>query len=109
MFAASTADQARARAVLNMLAEDVPGGVLLWRGSRIDGSDVYVVVLDGHEQRVMRSLRAAGLTPAPQTDGRLVWRSLDADAVVVDTLPARGWFASYPSLSGVLQRAVSGP
>lgn len=102
-------NETRARAVLGALAAGVAGGTLLWRGADLGGSDVDLIVLDGRDQEVMRCLRAAGLTPAPQSDGRLVWRSLDADAVVVDTLPARGWPASYPSLGGVLERSVAGP
>ena len=101
--------EARADAVLNALAADAPGGVLLWRGADLGGTDVDLVVLEGRDHEVVRSLRDAGLTPAPQADGRLVWRSLDADAVVIDTLPARGWHASYPPLRDVVDRAGAGP
>jgi thymidylate kinase len=94
---------------LGALASAAGDGVLLWRGGHLDGSDVDLVVLDGFERRAADALRSCGLTPAPQSDGRLVWRSLDAARLEIDTLPARGWPPSYPSLAGVVDRSAPGP
>jgi len=98
-------DEAGAQKLMEALGEAVPGGVLLWRGADLGGSDVDLVVLEGRDREVAAALRDAGLTPAPQSDGRLVWRSLDAAAIEIDTLPARGWSPSYPALDRVLERS----
>jgi thymidylate kinase len=109
MRGTSGMDATKTEGILDALAREVPGAVLLWRGPRVDGSDVDLLVAEGRDHDVMRALRAAGLTPAPQADGRLVWRSLDEAAVVIDTLPARAWSASYPPLADVTERSRPGP
>lgn len=99
-------DESRARELLGVLASAAPDSVVLWRGPELGGSDVDVVVAPGREHEVARVLRDAGLSPALQDDGRILWRSLDAGEVIVDAMPARGWPAWHPSLERVIARAT---
>ena len=77
---------------------------MLWRGPDIDGSDVDVLVAPGRTHDVARVLRDAGLSPAPQADGRVMWRSFGGEGVVIDAMPAEAWPPHHPSLEGLLER-----
>jgi thymidylate kinase len=101
-------DERLAAEVLAALEEDVPEGVVLWRGEDLGGNDVDLVALEGHGPAVARVLRAAGLAPAPQEPGRVLWRRLPGETVVVDVLAPHAWPARYPALDGVARRAVIG-
>ena len=96
--------ETRARELLAALARDVPGAVVLWRGPELGSSDVDVLVARGREHEVARVLRAAGLSPAPQDDGRVMWRSFQGDGVVIDAMPADSWPRHHPALDGFLAR-----
>lgn len=102
-------DEARAREVLEGVGRAVPGAVLLWRGARLDGSDVDVVVLPGRDAAVARALRDTGLAPAPQDPGHIVWRLLPGEIVVVDVLADHGWPRMYPPLEGMVSRSTQRP
>lgn len=102
-------DRRRALDVLTALGAAAPGGVLLWRGEDLDGSDLDVVVLDGSQAAVARSLQESGLTAAPQDPGHVLWRLLPGETVVVDALAAHAWPAMYPALDGVVDRSVRRP
>ncbi len=101
-------DERRAREILGAVAEADPEGAILWHGPDLTGSDVDVLVLQDHEHAVARALLDAGLSPAPQGDGRVLWRAFDGSAVVADVMPARSWPAHYPSLAGVTRRSERG-
>lgn len=94
----------RARELLATLAREVPGAAVLWRGPEVDGSDVDVLVAPGRTHDVARVLRDAGLSPAPQDDGRVMWRSFGGEGVVIDALPAEAWPPHHPALDGFLAR-----
>ena len=98
-------DDQRARDLLTALAREAPGAAVLWRGPELTSSDVDVVTAPGRTHDVARVLRDAGLSPAPQDDGRVMWRSFAGDGVVIDVMPARAWPSYYPSLERVLERA----
>jgi len=100
-------DEARAREVLEALGRAVPAALLLWRGTGLEGSDVDIVVLPGHDAVVARALRDCGLTAAPQDPGHVLWRLLPGETVVVDALAAHGWPKMYPPLAGVVARSAS--
>ena len=93
---------------LEAIARTVPEGMVLWRGERLDGSDVDVVSLPGRGSAVARALQDQGLTPAPQEPGRVLWRRLPDESVVVEVLAPHAWPALYPTLDGVLARARPG-
>ena len=101
-------DERLAAEALDAVARAVPEGVVLWRGEGLDGSDVDVVAMPGRGHAVARALRDHGLTPAPQDPGRVLWRRLPGETVVVDVLAPHAWPARYPALDGVLGRARSG-
>ena len=102
-------DEARAREILEVLGRAAPGAVLLWRGTGLEGSDVDIVVLPGHDAVVARALRDSGLTAAPQDPGHVLWRLLPGETVVVDAVAAHGWPKMYPPLAGVVGRSASWP
>jgi thymidylate kinase len=77
---------------------------VLWRGPEVESSDVDVLVAPGRSHDVARVLRDAGLSPAPQRDGRVMWRSFDGDGVVIDAMPADAWPRHHPALDGFLAR-----
>ena len=81
---------------------------MLWRGPDLSGSDVDVLVAPGRTHEVARILRDAGLSPAPQDDGRVMWRSFAGDGAVIDAMPAHAWPAYHPSLEGLMARAREG-
>src|SRR4051794_29544764 len=101
-------DEARARGLLTMLAREIPGSVALWRGSSLAGSDVDVLVMEGAEHRVARLLRAEGLSPAPQPDGRVMWRAFDGSGGIIDAPPPPPRPPPYPSPPGGRGRLVHG-
>jgi thymidylate kinase len=101
-------DERLAAEALAAVARAVPEGVVLWRGEGLDGNEVDVVAVPGRGHAVARALREHGLTPAPQDPGRVLWRRLPGETVVVDVLAPHAWPARYPALDGVLGRAQSG-
>lgn len=101
-------DSERAAAVVQTLAEHIPDGVLLWRGEGLSGSDIDLVVLGEHTAPVSHVLRNCGLTPAPQEPGRVLWRLLPGEHVVVDVVAAHTWPSMYPALTDVADRAQRG-
>lgn len=101
-------DRDRAAAVVAALAGAVPDDVLLWRGEGLDGHDIDLVVLGNHAAPVSRVLRVCGLTPSPQEPGRVLWRLLPDEAVVVDVFAGHTWPSMYPALPEVAARAVPG-
>ena len=101
-------DERLAAEALDAVARAVPEGVVLWRGEGLDGSDVDVVAMPGRGHAVACALGDYGLTPAPQDPGRVLWRRLPGETVVVDVLAPHAWPARYPALDGVLGRARSG-
>ena len=97
--------------VLEDLARDAPGAVLLWRGPQLDGADIDGLVLPGREADVSRALRGLRLSPAPQNGGQVLWR-LFADGaipVVLDLWAAWAWPPELPPLDRVLARSSPGP
>ena len=96
---------ARANDLLAALGREAPGAALLWRGPDLSGSDIDVVVAAERTHDVARLLRDAGLSPAPQDDGRVMWRSFAGDGVIIDAMPARAWPTWYPALDRVFDRA----
>ena len=101
-------DERLAAEALDAVARAVPQGVVLWRGERLDGNDADVVAVPGRGHAVARALRDHGLTPAPQDPGRVLWRRLPGESVVVDVVAPHAWPARYPGLDGVLARARTG-
>src|SRR3954453_7576435 len=98
-------DERRARELLDELGRAVPGAVVLWRGPGLGGSDVDLLVLEGRDHTVARTLREAGLSPAIQDDGRILWRQLPRETVVHDAMPAWSWPPHSPLLGGLLDCA----
>lgn len=101
-------DPAAVELVLEGISRDVGTHLLLWRGEDLTGNDLDVVVLPGGGAPVARALRAAGLVPAPQDPGRVLWRRLPDLDVVVDVLADHAWPAMYPPLPDVRRRAAPG-
>ncbi|GHJ59984.1 hypothetical protein NOK12_25020 [Nocardioides sp. OK12] len=101
-------DPAAVELVLAGITRDVGTHLLLWRGEDLTGNDLDVVVLPGGGAPVARALRAAGLVPAPQDPGRVLWRRLPDLDVVVDVLADHAWPAMYPPLPDVRRRAAPG-
>jgi thymidylate kinase len=101
-------DERLAAEALDALARAVPEGVVLWRGEGLDGNDVDVVAVPGRGHAVAGALRDQRLTPAPQEPGRVMWRRLPGETVVVDVLAPHAWPARYPALDDVLGRARNG-
>ncbi len=101
-------DEARAAEVLVALAEEVGDELLLWRGERLDGGDVDVVVTAAGAARTAAVLRGRGLAPAPQEPGRVLWRLLPSLDVVVDVSDDHAWPRMYPPLADVRARARRG-
>lgn len=101
-------DPAAVEQVLLAVARDAGQHVLLWCGEDLSGNDVDVVVTPDGGAPVARALREAGLVPAPQEPGRVLWRRLPDLDVVVDVLAAHAWPAQYPPLGDVRRRASRG-
>lgn len=97
-------DELRAAELISAL----PGEVILWRGEHLDGSDVDVVVADERLPELSARLSAAGLVPAPQEWGRVLWRALPDEAVVVDVLAESAWPRMYPPVELLRARAQRG-
>jgi len=102
-------DEAQTAAVLDALAGAVHEGIVLWRGAGLGGGDVDVVVMPGHDHAVARVLQEAGLSPAPQDPGRILWRRWPGETVVIDVLAGHAWPAMYPSLEQVFAGAEVDP
>ncbi|MEA2480736.1 MAG: hypothetical protein QOJ07_2658, partial [Thermoleophilaceae bacterium] len=100
--------EVRARELIAALERAAPGRVVLWRGPELDSSDVDVLVASGAEHAAARVLRGEGLSPAPQEDGRVMWRSFATPGLVIDVLPGAAWPAAYPPLDGLLSRCARG-
>ena len=101
-------DPAAVEQVLLAVARDAGQHVLLWRGEDLSGNDVDVVVTPDGGAPVARALREAGLVPAPQEPGRVLWRRFPDLDVVVDVLAAHAWPSQYPPLGDVRRRASRG-
>lgn len=97
-------DEPRVAALLRSLPTDL----VLWRGESLSGGDVDVLVGDDRIAELSAQLRDAGLVPAPQQWGRVLWRSLPGEAVVIDVLNESAWPRMYPAAPQLRGRARPG-
>jgi thymidylate kinase len=96
-------------AVLDALAAAAGDGLVLWRGPDLGGRDIDLLVLRSIQASAARILLERGLRPYAGDAGHVVWRSENGAPPELDFLLAAHWPAAYPSLEGVLARAVPGP
>lgn len=99
----------RARALIGELAQLPEDGIILWRGSRLDGRDIDLLILPSAEKKLARRLADVGYLPSRSARGRTVWTAADGGEPELDTMAARAWPHYYPSVAGVRARAVRAP
>ncbi len=96
----------RARVLLERVSARLGDRVLLWRGDRLDGTDVDLLVEDGAAEELAPILADAGLVPRLEPEGHVVWALRSNALPPVDVTRSSEWPGYYPSLAGLRERAV---